>query len=63
MATKESSGSKILDWFTIIKEDDKGKITARCKHCNKDISGSRAVTSNFVSHLKVLHISISYKVQ
>uniref|UniRef100_A0AAY5L6I1 HAT C-terminal dimerisation domain-containing protein n=1 Tax=Esox lucius TaxID=8010 RepID=A0AAY5L6I1_ESOLU len=44
----------ILDYFNIVFEGENGKIESNCKACGTRIQAKRSVTSNFVTHLKVL---------
>ena len=47
------AGSNIFCYYTILNEEGKGKLRAKCNNCQTIITGSRAITSNFVTHLKV----------
>lgn len=44
----------ILDYFNIVFEGENGKIESNCKACGTRIQAKRSVTSNFVTHLKVM---------
>lgn len=44
----------ILDYFNIVFEGENGKIESNCKACGTRIQAKRSVTSNFVTHLKVI---------
>lgn len=44
----------ILDYFHIVFEGENGKIESNCKACGTRIQAKRSVTSNFVTHLKVI---------
>lgn len=44
----------ILDYFNIVFEGENGKIESNCKACGTRIQAKRTVTSNFVTHLKVI---------
>ena len=56
-ASSLRAGSSILNYYTILSEDEKGKLRAKCNHCQTIITGSRTITSNFVTHLKVRSIT------
>lgn len=48
----------ILDYFNIVFEGENGKIESNCKACGTRIQAKRSVTSNFVTHLKVIIFEI-----
>lgn len=52
----------ILDYFNIVFEGENGKIESNCKACGTRIQAKRSVTSNFVTHLKVIVLKTSTRV-
>ena len=49
------TGPFVLEFFdNLIELKDVNKVKGNCKTCQKEIKGQKGVTSNFVSHLKVI---------
>lgn len=52
----------ILDYFNIVFEGENGKIESNCKACGTRIQAKRSVTSNFVTHLKVIILKYYWRI-
>ena len=52
---KKKSLPRILESYFTVKSNKDGQVEANCNACGKSIKGNITSTSNFRSHLQVLH--------